>query len=154
MDCGFVPGLKDAVGKARGRPGTCKRGRVPRPVIVRRAGEDLDDGGWKYIDLMERQKDDKPGSALWLGGRYFQRELGGILSQVFDTSRAIFGLEKRPVLENQLGLKLDNDLVRERERLREEEEPLYSISPLPSRIVYSAVCWLLDVAYDERPIAR
>uniref|UniRef100_A0A7S0BH45 Ubiquinol oxidase n=1 Tax=Rhodosorus marinus TaxID=101924 RepID=A0A7S0BH45_9RHOD len=154
MDGGFVPGSTVAERKTGARPRTCRRGLVPRPVIVCKAGEDLDDGGWKYVDLMERQKYDKPGSALWLGGRYFQRELAGIFSQILDTAKGLFGIKKRRVLSDQLGLTLDNDLVRERERVREEKTPLYSISPLPSRIIYSSVCWFLDAVYHERPIPR
>ncbi len=60
------------------------------------------------------------------------------------------GLQVRTVLK---GLKLSNKKVAIRERAREDKEGKVE-APWPITLAYDALCWSLDIMYNNRPIQR
>ena len=60
------------------------------------------------------------------------------------------GLQVRTVLK---GLKLSNKKVAIRERAREEKEGKVE-APWPIKFAYAALCWSLDIMYNNRPVQR
>ena len=60
------------------------------------------------------------------------------------------GMQVRTVLK---GLKLSNKKVAIRERAREEMEGKVE-APWPIKFAYDALCWSLDIMYNNRPVQR
>lgn len=107
------------------------------------------------------------GSAFALGARNFDVELGELMLSL----RRLFGfaLPKKYLPPDCLGLTLSNDAVNQRETTREEEarksraenpclgsKETLTVDALsrPTRLLYRAVCWYIDVSFEARPIPR
>mmetsp|Transcript_28793 Transcript_28793/g.112244 ORF Transcript_28793/g.112244 Transcript_28793/m.112244 type:complete len:368 (-) Transcript_28793:167-1270(-) len=115
---------------------------------------EADEHGFKHINLRERKKLNKPGSALQIGGKYFMRELRGMYSQLSDEVNVLLGGRRRLSISEKLQFTLDDEKVRAMEAAREEETQLLASSSFISRSIYQCTCIFLDFVFVNRPIPR
>lgn len=71
----------------------------------------------KFVNLMDKQRETKPGPAFAVGGRYFKRELNGLIDQV----KSLFRKRQHDQLPDVLGLTLDDGKVGNRKAQTHEK---------------------------------
>ncbi|KAJ8906562.1 hypothetical protein NDN08_003055 [Rhodosorus marinus] len=158
VECCFVPLGGGLNGVRRRNQGVRVCSRVVPTAVAKmpKIGDfsQMDEHGFKLINLRERKKLNKPGSAFQIGGKYFMRELNGIYSQLADEFNVLLGGRRRLSISEKLQFTLDDEKVKAMELAREEETQTLSSSSFISRSIYQCTCMFLDVLFVNRPIPR
>ena len=109
-----------------------------------------------YTEALSEDGNNLPSSAFDLATKNFQRELVELRKTLSGTSEAACASctpEAVAVRAKLDALVLSNDAVWDRERKREAAGGKVD-SPLVLLIPYYALCWCLDVFFEDRPLAR